>query len=216
VRRMARRHPTKSFVSVIAGTFGRGLLVFVPTIGSIWAVWLVLGWLDGALGLPIPGLGLLLTLTVIFVFGFLASNVLGQTAIAMFESAISRLPVVSLLYSSLKDLLGAFVGDKKSFDRPAMVSVDELGKVKVFGFVTCQSFDDARLKGSVAIYLPQAYNFAGNVIIVPKERVEFVDADPAQFMAFIVSGGVSQMTAAGTVMDDRSRESLLGLKNTSS
>jgi uncharacterized membrane protein len=211
---MARRHPTKSFVSVLAGTFGRGLLVFVPTVGSIWTVWLVLRWLDGALGLPIPGMGLLITLGLIFLFGFLASNVLGQSAITLFEGAIRRLPVVSLLYSSLKDLLGAFVGDKKSFDRPAMVSVDDAGKVRVFGFVTCQSFDDARLQGCVAVYLPQAYNFAGNVIIVPKERVAFVDADPAQFMAFVVSGGVSQMTAAGTVMDDRSRESLFGLKKT--
>ena len=46
----------------------------------------------------------------------MGSNVIGQAVIGALENAVKRLPVVSLLYTSLKDLLGAFVGDKKSFD----------------------------------------------------------------------------------------------------
>ncbi len=175
--------------------------MFVPTVGTLYTFWLVLSYLDGAIGFPIPGLGLLLTLLLILLIGFLLSNVIGQAALDAFESTIKHLPVVSLLYSSLKDLLGAFVGDKKSFDRPAMVSLDAEGRVRVFGFVTCDKFDDIRLKDMCAIYLPQAYNFAGNVLIVPKASVELVDADPAQFMAFIVSGGVSAMGGARTHHD---------------
>jgi uncharacterized membrane protein len=127
--------------------------------------------------------------------------VIGQAAVSAVESAIKNLPVVNLLYSSLKDLLGAFVGDKKSFDKPAVVNLDQEGRVRVFGFVTCEKFDDIRLQGMVAIYLPQAYNFAGNVLIVPKSAIEYVDADPAQFMAFIVSGGVSEMGGARTMYE---------------
>ena len=123
---------------------------------------------------------------------------------AAFEAAVEKVPFVRLLYTSLKDLLGAFVGDKKSFDQPAMIAIDGEGATKVFGFVTCEVFDDPRLRGHVAVYLPQAYNFAGNVIVVPKERVQRVDADPAQFMAFILSGGVSNMSGARTVMDSAS------------
>ena len=178
--------------------------MFVPTVGTLYTIWLVLSYLDGAIGFPIPGLGLLLTLLLILLIGFLLSNVIGQAALDAFESTIKHLPVVSLLYSSLKDLLGAFVGDKKSFDRPAMVSLDPEGRVRVFGFVTCDKFDDVRLKDMCAIYLPQAYNFAGNVLIVPKASVEMVDADPAQFMAFIVSGGVSAMGGARTHHDGSS------------
>jgi uncharacterized membrane protein len=185
----------------LAGYFGRGLLVFVPTIGTLYTVWLVLSWLDSTIGFPIPGLGLALTLLLIVAVGFLASNVIGEAVLTAFENGIKTLPVVSLLYTSLKDLLGAFVGDKKSFDRPAMVALDPEGRVRVFGFVTCDRFDDVRLEDMCAIYLPQAYNFAGNILIVPKASVELVDADPAQFMAFIVSGGVSAMGGARTVYD---------------
>lgn len=198
---MRTRRRKDSPAARVAGYFGRGLLVFVPTVGTLYTVWLVLSWLDSTIGFPVPGLGLVLTLALIVAIGFLASNVIGQAALEAFENAIKTLPVVSLLYSSLKDLLGAFVGDKKSFDRPAMVSLDPEGKVRVFGFVTCDRFDDVRLKDMCAIYLPQAYNFAGNILIVPKASVELVDADPAQFMAFIVSGGVSAMGGARTMYD---------------
>jgi uncharacterized membrane protein len=206
------RRPTTNPLTLLAGAFGRGLLVLVPTVGTIYTVWLVLRYIDSALGVPIPGLGLVITLSLIVVTGFITSNVIGQAVINAFERALKRLPVVSLLYTSLKDLLGAFVGDKKSFDRPAMVSLDDEGKTKVFGFVTCQHFDDVRLAKHVAVYLPQAYNFAGNVLIVPQDRVEYVDAEPAQFMAFVVSGGVSEMSGARTMLE-RSRESLTGTQS---
>ncbi len=201
---MARRRRKDGPLNRVATWFGQGLLVFVPAVVTVYTVWLVLSWLDSLIGIPIPGLGLLLTLALIVVTGFIATNVVGQTTIGVVERAIKRLPVVNLVYSSIKDLLGAFVGDKKSFDRPAMISIDAARSVRVFGFVTCERFDDPRLAAHVAVYLPQAYNFAGNVIIVPRDRVEYADADPAQFMAFVVSGGVSAMGAARTVMDTAS------------
>ncbi len=199
---MPPKKRSESFPARLARYFGRGLLVFVPFVGTIYTIWLVLSYLDGAFGLPIPGLGLLATLLSIVLIGFLLSNVVGQAALEAFERAIQALPVVSLLYRSLKDLLGAFVGDKKSFDRPAMVALDAEGRVRVFGFVTCDTFHDPELAGMCAIYLPQAYNFAGNVLIVPKRAVSPVDADPAQFMAFVVSGGVSAMDGARTRIDE--------------
>lgn len=209
---MARaRTRSRSVSQIIAGYFARGLLVFVPVVATIYTVWLVLSWLDEALHMPFFGLGLLLTVLLIFVTGFVASNVVGQAFVGFVESGIKNLPLVNLLYSSIKDLLGAFVGDKKSFDQPAMVALDPGGKVKVFGFVTCNKFDDVRLKGWVAVYLPQAYNFAGNVIVVPADQVETVDADPAQFMAFIVSGGVAAMGGARTMIDDGTFSSRLSL-----
>lgn len=198
---MRVRRRRDSALTRLVGWFGRGLLVFVPTIGTLYTVWLVLAWLDERLGLSIPGSGLLVTVVLITLVGFLASNVVGQAAVLLFERGLSSLPLVSLLYTSIKDLLGAFVGDKKSFDRPVMVKLDADGAVKVFGFVTCQRFDDPRLADHVAVYLPQSYNFAGNLVIVPTERIEPVDAVPAQFMAFIVSGGVSDMSAARTVYE---------------
>lgn len=183
----------------VAKHFLSGLIVFVPVVGSISLVLWVLKVLDDLYPLPVPGMGLAITAVLITLLGFLTSNVVGRKIVEWLEAGMKRLPVVNLLYSSLKDLLGAFVGDKRSFDKPVMVSVAP--SVRVFGFVTCDRFDDVRLDGHVAVYLPQSYNFAGNLLVVKKELVEPVDADSAQFMAFIVSGGVAEMRAARTVFD---------------
>jgi uncharacterized membrane protein len=196
-------------VKTIAKHFLQGLLVFVPIVGSFTLVWWVVTLLDGAyskLGeffpplAGIPGIGLAITVVIVFLLGVMTSNVVGRKVVEGLEAAMKRLPVVNLLYSSLKDLLGAFVGDKRSFDRPVMVQL--MPNVRLFGFVTCSHFDDVRLAGHVAVYLPQSYNFAGNLVIVKQELVESVDADSAQFMAFIVSGGVAEMRAARTMFDD--------------
>lgn len=191
-------------MKTLAKHFFQGLLVFVPTVGSIFVVGWVLKRLDGLYPLPFPGLGLALTLLVILLLGFLTSNVVGRKLMELVEAGMKRLPVVNLLYSSLKDLLGAFVGDKRSFDKPVMVRLLGEDGPRVFGFVTCDRFDDVRLAGHVAVYLPQSYNFAGNLIIVRSEQVEPVDADSAQFMAFIVSGGAAEMRAARTVYEEQS------------
>ncbi len=189
-------------MKTIAKNFLQGLVVFVPVVGSISVVLWVLKKLDDLYPLPVPGLGLALTLLGITLLGFLTSNVAGQKLLTWVEAGMKRLPVVNLLYSSLKDLLGAFVGDKRSFDKPVMVNLFPEQGIRVFGFITCDRFDDVRLAGHVAVYLPQSYNFAGNLLIVRRELVQPVDADSAQFMAFIVSGGVAEMGAAKTVFED--------------
>ena len=187
----------------LAKHFFQGLLVLVPVVGSAYVVYWTLTTLDSLYPVPVPGLGIALTLIGITLLGFLTSNVVGRRVVSLVESTMKRLPVVNIIYGSLKDLLGAFVGDKRSFDKPVMVNLIPERGVRVFGFVTCDRFDDVRLAGHVAVYLPQSYNFAGNLLIVRQELVEPVDADSAQFMAFIVSGGVAEMSAARTVYDPK-------------
>jgi len=156
---------------------------------------------DSLVPLDVPFLGVGLVLASIFLCGLLANNYVGRKIFEMLEKALKTVPVVKIVYTSLKDLLGAFVGQDRSFDKPVMVRVTD--ELRVFGFVTCSRFDDSRLAGHVAVYLPQSYNFAGNLLIVPETKVEPVDADSAQFMAFIVSGGVATMSAARTAIDSR-------------
>ena len=73
--------------------------------------------------------------------------------------------------------------------------------LKVLGFLTAESFDDPQLEGHVSVYLPESYNFAGNLIVIPRQHVQPLDAEGAEFMAFIVSGGVTAMSAAKTSID---------------
>jgi uncharacterized membrane protein len=183
--------------------FFQGSLIVIPILLTAGVLWFVVKAIDDLLRTPIPGLGLVIVIVFITVVGIFAGNVVGRRFFNALEDMLSRLPVVKLLYCSLRDLISAFVGEKKSFDRPVMVDLVADHGVRVLGFVTCDTFDDPQLAGMVSVYLPQSYNFAGNLLLVPQERVHAVDADGAQFMAFIVSGGVASMDAAETIYDSQ-------------
>jgi uncharacterized membrane protein len=71
------------------------------------------------------------------------------------------------------------------------VIINRQNNLKVLGFATRDSLDSVGIEDSVAVYIPQSYNFAGNLIIVAREQVIPLAADPGEVMKLIVSGGVS-------------------------
>lgn len=176
----------------LAAYFVRGLVLTVPAALTVWVSWVAIRWVDGLLGVRIPGAGLLATVALVTAIGGLASSYVASMALGWLERLFERLPFVRLLYSSTKDLLNAFVGEERRFTRAVRVALTEDGAVAVLGFVTSESLAGLGLPGQVAVYLPQSYNFAGNLILVPANRVTAVSADSAEVMAFIVSGGVSR------------------------
>jgi uncharacterized membrane protein len=176
----------------IAGWFVRGLLVTAPVALTLWITWAVIRWVDRLLGINFPGAGLVVTLAAITVVGALASTFLARGLLSWIEDLMESLPLMRLLYTSTKDLLGAFVGDQRRFTKPVRVAVSADGEVSVLGFVTAESLQELGVKDHVGVYLPQSYNFAGQLLVVPANRVSPLEADSAEVMAFIVSGGVSK------------------------
>jgi uncharacterized membrane protein len=191
------RRSKSSRLHPVTRAFLRGLLIVVPAAVTVWLVWTVFVWIDGLfdfeawLGLRIPGLGLLTALAVISGLGFLAGNVLANYFLEHLEHLFTRTPLVRLVYTSLRDLIDAFVGEKKRFDAPVLVAPFGEGGALVPGFITRKELGIFGLEGHVSVYLPQAYNFAGQVIAVPAKSVRPIEADSTEVMAFIVSGGVS-------------------------
>lgn len=173
--------------------FLRGLVLTVPLAVTIAVCWVVLKTIDGWLGLPIPGAGLLITLAGITLVGFLGANFLWNTMVERMERMLDRLPFVRILYNATKDLLDAFVGEKRRFDRPVLVALSADGAVRTFGFITQQSLAKLGLAEDVAVYFPQSYNFAGQLVVVPAARVTALDAPSSDVLAFIVSGGVTDV-----------------------
>lgn len=171
--------------------FLQGLLVLVPFVVTIWVIYTIFQKIDGLFSFKIPGLGLIFTILLIFLVGLFTSNFLTRKLVNLADVLFSRLPLVKMIYSSIKDLLNAFVGDKKSFNIPVLVALSSDSDVSAIGFVTNESLDNLGIKDKVAVYLPQSYNFAGNLIVVPKSQVTSLDADSGDVMAFVVSGGVS-------------------------
>ena len=197
-----RREKIAGFVIAIA--IARGLLAVLPLLCTAALLWTIVAMLDGFAPLPIPGLGFLVFCVFITLVGMLGGTRRGRGIGLALDHLIEKIPVVKVVYTAIKDLLNALVGDRKSFDQPIVVDLVPDGSIRTLGFVTCEQFDDPVLTGFVAVYLPQSYNFAGNLILVPRQRVHFIDADAGAFMAFIVSGGVAEMSATRTTIMDLS------------
>lgn len=185
--------------------FLRGCLVTAPLGLTVYIVWFVLSTVDRFLPLPIPGLGLVVTLALITLIGVLTSNVVGRSVIELADSLLGRLPLVKLVYTSIKDLVSAFVGDKKRFDKPVAVTISPGAGARVLGFVTRDGLTRLGMPDMVAVYFPQSYNFAGYLMLVPRANVEPLDLPAAEVMTFIVSGGVSGFGVGQSILPPESR-----------
>ena len=171
--------------------FFRGVLIVVPLSITIYILVSTIIWLDGLLNIPWPGVGLVGMLLTITVLGYLTTFFITRPVFVYFERAILRIPFVSMLYSSMKDLVGAFVGDEKKFDRPVAVQLDDSGSLFKMGFITCEDLGKLDMKDLVSVYLPHSYNFSGNQYLVPRSHIKELDMNGTDAMKFIVSGGVS-------------------------
>jgi uncharacterized membrane protein len=178
-------------VSRLLNYFFRGLIVLAPAIVTIYVFWLIFSAVDQWMGLRYPGLGIVITIVLITLFGFLASTVLARWLVRLVDSAFGRLPLVRLVYSSTKDLLDAFVGEKRRFDRPVVVTTHADGIEKAFGFVTQEAMARFGLDDHVTVYLPFSYTFTGVIRLYPRANVTPLTTDSAELMAFVVSGGVT-------------------------
>lgn len=183
----------------LANYFLRGLLITVPAALTMYVCWIAIRWFDGLLGAPIPGLGVVAALALITLVGALASNLVTRGAVSLVDRTLERLPFVRLLYSSTKDLLNAFVGERRRFNRPVRARIgDGDAAIHLLGFVTADALDQLGLTGHVAVYLPFSYSVAGHVLLVPADRVTPVSIDAADAMAFLVSGGVTRTASSGS------------------
>ena len=179
----------------LARYFLNGLLVVAPAGLTLYVCWLVFRTVDGWLALPIPGAGFVVTIALITLLGYLARNFITQTLLGWLDDLFNRVPFVRLLYTALRDLTEALVGGKKRFGRPVLVQLGHGPAVglRVLGFVTREDVTELGASGHVAVYLPQSYNFAGQTVIVPRDRVENVALAGSEVMTFIVSGGVTEI-----------------------
>lgn len=182
----------------IARYFVQGLIILVPITLTFWLLGGVFVTLDQWTraqiavvwpGTFIPGVGLLAMLLLITGTGFLGSHFFTRRLVTGFERILDRLPLVKMVHGSLRDLMSAVVGPGKRFDQP--VAVDLGSGVRAVGFITRDSMTHFGLPDHVAVYFPQAYNFAGQVLLVPRPAIFELPVPSGDVMTFIVSGGVA-------------------------
>lgn len=182
--------------------FFRGLLVLVPATIMIWSMWTALKYLDGIIQTSIPGLGLIILITIITLAGFLATTFLFEPLATLGEELLQRIPFLKTLYGALKDLVEALVGSKRKFDRPVLVRIGEGYDAERLGFITQSDLSHLGLgPDKVAVYLPHAFNWSGNLFIVPIKNITPLNTKAKDVMKFVVSGGVSQVDDEGEHSD---------------
>jgi len=186
--------------------FAKGLLVVVPLSAAFFLVFWAFSSVDDALNLSekflvnptdgkplyIPGLGILSVVIIILLAGVIGTYLITEPIYNWFNRWINRIPVLKFIYSSIKDLTEAFVGDDKKLSEPVLV--EDAHGFKRIGFLTQKDMSAFGLEGEVAVYFPLSYSFAGQVYIVKADRVKSLHISSAQAMKFIVSGGVSAIS----------------------
>lgn len=189
-----------SFLKRIVNYFIRGLVLFAPIYATVMIIWAGVEYLESIIPINIkvgnqilyfPGLGILIILIGIILLGFFFSTVVPQSFFSFAERLLKRVPLVSIIYYSIKDLILAFVGDNKKFNQPVLVNLYHETGVKKIGFITQNDLSHLKISDHVAVYMPFSYSLAGEVYIVPTDQVTILEASSTDVMKMLVSGGIS-------------------------
>ncbi|HVD97992.1 MAG TPA: DUF502 domain-containing protein [Cytophagaceae bacterium] len=176
--------------------FLQGLLLVIPACFTLYLIVSLILWIDKILPRLFeielfPGAGILIILTFITLMGLIGSSIIARPAFNFMEYYMYKIPLINLIYSSTKDVIGAFVGDKKKFNRPVLVKLHKDEEIFRIGFITRESLDTLNIRDMIAVYFPDSYGFTGNLYVVSKSSIREIDAPSAEVMKLIVSGGVS-------------------------
>ena len=182
--------------------FIQGLVITVPVGITLIVVYKIISWVGslfdifGTIVSPVidPFIILLTAILLIFLMGLLGSSIILRPMFRLFDNALEHTPFIKTIYSSIKDLISAFVGSKKRFNKPVLVTINKENNIQQLGFITQEDLSELNLnKGTVAVYVPMSYSLSGNLLIVPTQNITTVDASSSEVMKFIVSGGVTEL-----------------------
>ena len=174
-----------------------GLIALMPIMATYWIIKLLFEFLDRLaqpllvlIGIQIPGLGIILTILFIFIIGLFVTNVLGRTILKGSEIIVARVPIVSTIYNSIKQITGAFSGSTaKSFQRVILIEYPRRN-LWTMAFVTNESKNK---KGDIFyhLFVPTTPNpTSGVFIIVPKKDAIHPNISVESGLRTIVSGGI--------------------------
>ncbi|MFM7222222.1 MAG: DUF502 domain-containing protein [Bacteroidota bacterium] len=198
--------------SRILSYFFQGLVILAPIVITGWAVVSLFNFIDGILpnvlrvlfpdlikvnpqGNPekIPGLGFLVVVLLVLLVGYISSLFFVSRIVSFFDQVLEKTPGIKIIYSTVKDFLEAFAGNKRKFDKPVLVSVDAPDVWRI-GFITQMDLSEFGMREYVSVYVPHSYAFSGITYLVRQDRIKAIqDVGSADAMKFIVSGGVTDV-----------------------
>jgi uncharacterized membrane protein len=185
--------------------FLQGLLILAPIAITAYSIFWVVTSIDSLL--PIftyqdlqgnvrvqnYGIGFVIIIAALVMIGYFSSFFITGRVVSFVDKILEKTPGIKHIYSTTRDFFEAFAGDKKKFTKNVLANVDD-NDVWRFGFITRDDMEDFGLKDYVTVYIPMAYSVAGNVYVIPKERIRpITNVSAAQTMKFAVSGGITDV-----------------------
>ena len=178
--------------------FIQGLIIIAPIAITAYALYWLFEKVDGILRpyVDIPGLGFVIIIVFVLLVGWFSSNFLMGSFINFFDQWMERAPGIKFIYSSTKDFFEAFAGDKKKFHQAVLANAFS-NDTWVVGFITDEELQKFNLGSNlVSVYVPQSYHWAGQLFILPREKVKTIDnITSGEAMKYAVTGGVVDLDA---------------------
>ena len=213
----------KQILGFLAQLFFQGVVVLAPIGVTVWVVVSLFNWVDNflpnllnvlfpvqfaAVNGQIPkvtGLGFLVAMALVLIVGWLSSLFFVERLVSIFDKVLEKTPGIKIIYSSVKDFLEAFAGNKKKFDQPILVNVDATDVWRI-GFITQNDSAHFGLENFVTVYVPHSYAISGITYIVPPTRIKKLPKGlgAAEAMKYVVSGGVTTMDEQEADSDSQS------------
>lgn len=187
-------------MKTILNNFFRGLLLIFPVGATIYIIYGLVRWANESLNtlifepfnIDIPGLGIITVFFAVSLLGYICTRAFIRPLVSYFERIFTSVPLVKIIYTSIKELTEAFVGEKKKFNQPVLVEINDAG-LKRLGFITSKDLSKFSLDEMVAVYCPHSYNFSGNLFFVEQNKITLVNKNPTEIMKYIISAGVTDI-----------------------
>ena len=193
----------------IINYFLRGILYIVPLSATIYILYIsilfienmiepILESINTIINVKTEWISLLLGVIIIFILvliiGFLGSLIISTPINSFFKKLLKQAPLIQTIYTSIKDLMNTFVGNKKGLSEPVLVKLYENSTIERIGFVTNEDISSVNIKkGKVLVYLPHSYAISGQLFVVEKKDVTPIDKSSGEIMKLIISGGVTEV-----------------------
>jgi uncharacterized membrane protein len=188
----------RKILSVLLRSFMQGIVILGPIGITAYAIYFVFNSLDSlfpaAAELP-RGVGFVIVVLVIVFVGYIGTRFFfGRWIVDGFSYLLEQTPGIKHIYSSVKDVMDSFVGDKKKFNHPVWVRTQMHPEIWRIGFLTQDQLQAVGLPDMVSVYLPHSYAISGWVITIKATEVKNVEGmNAAEAMKFAVSGGIAGM-----------------------
>jgi len=183
----------RRLAAIVFRSFLQGLLILSPIVITAYVIYTILDSVDRLVpGVP-RGTGFVIIISAVTIIGYLGTRFfVGRILFDGFDYVMEHIPGIKYIYSSIKDVIDSFVGDKKRFNKPVWVCTNHNPEVWRIGFMTQADMAYLGMNGKIAVYLPHSYAISGYVIVVDSKNVKPVTRmNAGEAMKFAVSGGIT-------------------------